>query len=563
MALATLVSCEYRKFIDKLRRHPDGLEEYNRKNVKKRLEFLADGGDICELEDYESFTEEITDNERYMLLAADADINFIESPDPGRCLLFLASPVCTALIIGEYELAERLLEYYPLEKMEPIKIFDETQMIIVMDSDNPYNEEMHCIMVESFLAELWEKIGDKIRPFWDSLENSKLEIVRDENRVPPWRKGIIQLPTLFGAYRHNRVYMEYKEAGRPRDAFETDLIIDTKYDGSKLLEYLKKLSEYSTGLFKHYIRDCSFEFGQLTPDTEFRLKLAIQRLAVSCFDGDEDSLVELMRDDCLKFELPRYQLGILNPNKEVLFKHIKYCGKYYKTDKKLRHAFLDYMIRYFVDRSCDWAELEKYAGEFFDEDFPVMDYAVSRGQYVNCMEYTHVYTRLAKGRHIYHVSPDREIDAKYMISMFSMLDEKPKNVNPSWILSSQFSDYQKRLYDMIFWLEDMERVEIDIPDGSLSYGWRDLDFVDIRADKSILKTGDVLLPFLDIDDMYFYLLAFIWNKICQTGDAELFTQAYKKGFIPKSQIEFSLEKYGNDEFKWNKSLVPVMLGVAG
>jgi hypothetical protein len=317
-------------------------------------------------------------------------------------------------------------------------------------------------------------------------------------------------------------------------------------------------------LFAHYIGECKFEFGQLKPETEFKLKLAIQRLAVGFFDGDEEAMLELLEKEVFRFELPRYQLAILNPNEEILFKHIKYCGGFYKKSKKLKHAFFDYMIRYFIFRACEKPELERYVGEFFDEDFPVMDYAVLRRHYTDCLEYTHVYTRLAKGRHRYHVRLDETTtDAKYMISMFGMLDEKPLDVDASWILSSKFSSYQERLYDIIFWLEDMERVEIDIPDGSLSYGWRDLDFVDIRADKSILKSGDVLLPFLDIDDMYFYLLAFIWNKICQTGDAELFTQAYKKGFIPKSQIEFSLEKYGNDEFKWNKSLVPVMLGISG
>jgi hypothetical protein len=205
-------------------------------------------------------------------------------------------------------------------------------------------------------------------------------------------------------------------------------------------------------------------------------------------------------------------------------------------------------------------ELERYAGEFFDEDFRIMDSAALTREYGGCLEYTQMYTKIAKGRHFYHVNTDSRLKVKYMISMFGQLDKIPLDEDSRWTRSSNLG---KRIYDIIFWLEDMEKVEIDIPDGSLSHGWRDLDFVDTQAVGDNLKTGVDNLMRLAADDRYFCLLAYIWQKICQTGDAELFTQAYKKGFIPKSQIEFSLEKYGNSEFKWNKSLVPVMLGVAG
>jgi hypothetical protein len=555
MAISELRSESEKKFIDRLLMHQDGLEEFSRTNVKKRLEYLANGGDICELEGYESFSDEVPDEKikRYMLLATDVDMKFIECPDPCRSLLFLASPVCTALIMEEYDLAERLLEHYPLRQRETIKIYDETQLIVIMDSGTPYRERMHEIMLESFLVDVEEKIGEKIRPFWDSIEYQESEFF--------WNKGVIQLPTLFGAYRHNKVYMEYQKAGIPRDAFDEDLIIDTKYDGSKLLGYLKRLSEYSRTLFKHYIMECSFEFGQLTPEAEFKLKLAIQRFAVNYFAGDEDCLMGLLRENCLEFKLPRYQLDIRNKYKEILFKHIKYCGKYYKTEQRLKYAFLDHLIQYIVERACNWPELEKYAGEFFDEEFPIMDYAVLRGHCVNCFVYTQVFTKIAKGSHFYHINLERTVDAKYMLSMFSMLDEKPPNTDSSWIVSSDYGNYRKRLCDMMFWLEDMENVEIDVPDGSMDYGMRDLDFIDIQSVVDYVESGVPNLDFMDIDDRYFYLLAFIWKKVCQTGDAELFTLAYKKGFIPKSQIGFALEKFGNGEGVCNKSLVPVMLGV--
>jgi hypothetical protein len=222
------------------------------------------------------------------------------------------------------------------------------------------------------------------------------------------------------------------------------------------------------------------------------------------------------------------------------------------------------MIRYFVERSfdsnaCDWPELERYAGEFFDEDFQIMDSAALTREYGGCLEYTQMYTKIAKGRHFYRVNTDSRLKVKYMISMFSQLDKIPLDEDSRWTRPSNF---EKRLYDIIFWLEDMEKVEIDIPNGSLSHGWQDLDFVDTQAVGDNLKISINRLMLLDACDRYFCLIAFIWKMICQTGNAELFTIAYKKGFIPKSQIDFSLEKYGNGEFKWDKSLVPVMLAIA-
>jgi hypothetical protein len=290
---------------------------------------------------------------------------------------------------------------------------------------------------------------------------------------------------------------------------------------------MRKLSECNEPVFWWYIKNHSFEFPQLPKERELELKLAIQEYAVFFYRENEEKLIELL--EVLRFEYPRRVFPIPVPWRERMLAGIKYCSRYYQNGKGSRKAFFDFMLRLLMKKKDYRAEAENIANEFYEEDFPVPEYAVRLGENLDVLAYTMEYIRAAKGKHVYCINPENKEDEKYIKTMFGFLDAEPSFVSSNDALTSDYASLDVRLNSLKFWLEDMETVNC----------------------------------FADASEKGAELQNYIWEKVCATKDSELFALAYKKGFISRQRVALTLENYGNDEKLENgeNELIPVMLGV--